>query len=496
MVLALRNETARERSSMTVVLESVRDFSLDTVRRVAWEGEAVVFGVQALSRMRSAREQFLNLVEREPNLKIYGVTTGYDDAAGTIASAEERARLVKNPPEILAAGVGEPMPERVVRAMVFTRLINFVSGYTGLSLPTAQQVADMLDGRPLPVVRLQGQDSQGELLQLTNLYSGLDRARFEPRDANALVNGTGCTPGLLADVALRARRRTEIITRSFALSIDAASMGLDPYDPALKDMMGDEHQAAAIDALSGLLEGVPMTGRRTHQNPISWRILAPMLGHMYRTVAAVEEAATIALSRVNDNPVFIGPSEAAPNGRVISTGGFHNPAGYHAMNWLSATWADLAVLAARETEKMHLNAVTGLPPNLVRDGGAGTRLLAITSYDLAGRAREHAIPALIPLYSAGSLQTDTIMPIFLAFEKETGASHCLDSCLAILCACSSQALHVAGREPAPALRGFLAGVRRRFPPVETARDLGGDAQRLAGDFGEAVLEHIGVSDLA
>jgi histidine ammonia-lyase len=482
---------------MTVVVENLEDFNLEAVKRVAWDGEPVVFGSEALARMRTARRQFLDLLEREPDLKIYGVTTGYDDAAGSLVGPEDRARMVTRPPEMLGAGVGEPLPERVVRAMIFTRLINYVSGYTGLSVETAQRIADMLDGRPLPVVRIHGQDSQGELLQLINLFSGLDRALFQVRDANAIVNGTGGTPGLIADVALRARLRTEIVARSFALSIDAGWMGFDPYDPALKNMMGDEHLASAIDALSGLLEGAQMTHRRTHQNPISWRILAPMLGHVHRTVAAIEEIATNALGRVNDNPVFIGPEQAPPNGRVISTGGFHNPDAYHAMSWMSAAWADMAVLAAREAEKLHLNAVTGLPANLVREGhSATTRMLAITSYDLASRAREHAIPALIPLYSAGSLQTDTVMPIFSAFEKEGQAARSLDMCLAILCACSSQALYVADREPAPALRGFLAGVREMFPPVDSPRDLGSDAQRLADTFAAAALGSATNLDLA
>src|ERR1700680_4740700 len=361
---------------MTVVLESLDDFNLETLKRVAWDGEPVAFGAQALARMRTARQQFLDLLEREPNLKVYGVTTGYDDAAGTLVGPEERARMITKPPEMLAAGVGEPLPERVVRAMLFTRLVDYVSGYTAVSSEASQRGPAMPAGRPLPVVRMHGQDSQGELLQLTNLFSGLGREHFQVRDANAIVNGTGCPPGLIADVALRARRRREIVTRSFALSIDAAWMSLDPYDPALKEMMGDEHQARAMDALSGLLRGAETVGRRTHQNPISWRILAPMVGHVFRTVAAVEETARVALGRVNDNPVFLGPAQAPPNGRVVSTGGFHNPAAYHAMNWLSAAWADLAVLAARQAEKLHLNAVTGLPANLVRDGWTGsTRML-------------------------------------------------------------------------------------------------------------------------
>jgi histidine ammonia-lyase len=131
---------------MTVMLESLDDFNLGTLQRVAWEGEPVAFGEQALARMRTARGQFLDLLEREPNLHVYGVTTGYDEAADTIVGPEERARLATKPVDLLAAGVGEPLPDRVVRAMNFSRLINYVSGYTALSLETAQQVADMLDG--------------------------------------------------------------------------------------------------------------------------------------------------------------------------------------------------------------------------------------------------------------------------------------------------------------------------------------------------------------
>ncbi len=193
---------------------------------------------------------------------------------------------------------------------------------------------------------------------------------------------------------------------------------------------------------------------------------------------------------ISDHSSKHAPEIDLPSG-FASTGGFHNPAAYHVMNWLSAAWADLAVLAARQAEKLHLNAVTGLPAKLVRDGqSSSTRLLAIGSYDMASRARDHAIPALIQLYSAGSVQTDTIMPIFLAFGKEDQASRCLDVCLAILCGCSSQALYVARREPAPGLRGFLAGVRDRFPPVESPRDLGADAMQLADAFAAAAVGRI------
>jgi histidine ammonia-lyase len=477
---------------VTVVLDTLDDFGLENLRRVAWDGEPVVFGDGASARMRTAREQFLRLLELEPETPIYGVTTGFGDAAGTLVDPAERERLAQRPAPFVGIGVGPPMSERAVRAMIFSRLINYVSGYDGLSLETAQGVADMLDGRPLPVLRRVGVDSQGELLQLTTLFQELDGSRLQVRDGNALVNGTGCAPGLLGDVALRARRRARLVTRLFALSVDAANLGLDPYDPALKPMWGDPYDCAAIDALAPLLAGGTTAGRRRHQSPISWRILARMLGHLLHTVDEVEEAARNALTRVSDNPVFLGPDEAPPNGRILSTGGFHVPAAYHTINWLAAAWADLAVVAAREVDRLQRREVTGLdgrtPDDPVRIALA---LWVPVAHDLAGRAVAQAAPALTPLYTGTTtIETDVVMPLFLAYEKEEAVTWCLDRVLAILAACSSQALSDAGREPAPALRQLLADVHARVAPVEGKRDLGTETELLAADIAAVVEDRL------
>jgi len=473
---------------MTVILNDTTDFNLESLRRVAWKGETVQFGNTALSRMRIARERFLNMVETVPDLHIYGVTTGFGDGASTILSKEGQAKLAKAPNFVRNTGVGEAMPGRAIRAMIFTRLINYTSGYAAISMETAQAVADMLDGRPLPDVRVAGMDSAGEVLQLITLYAHLMGDMSLARDQNALRNGTGCAPGLLGDTALRARRRTRIAGAVYALSIDAASLNMDPWDRALKSLIQDPHEGEAIDLLNGYLDGMKMEGRRSWQPPISWRILTRMLGHMLRTVALLEQHATMALSAINDNPVYLDEEQSPPHGRVISSGGFHVPYAYHPMNWMTATWADLAAITARETEQIHKKSVTGLPDRLwVDDNRYSTAFLSVSGYDLARRAAEHANPALIPLYSGSDGQTDTIMPLFSAYEKEMKAARCYDLCLAMLAASASQALAVAGREPAPALRPILAEVRAEFPVVTDARNLGADVEHLADAFSAAIL---------
>ncbi|HKY95176.1 MAG TPA: aromatic amino acid lyase [Kiloniellales bacterium] len=465
---------------MTVTLNDLTDFTLETLRRVAWDGEAVTFGPAALERMRRRRAQFLALVEREPQTRIYGVTTGFGDKAKTLLSAEERARQAKSPAIQKSLGLGPRVPDAAVRAMILSRLINFVSGYAAVSLETAQGVAAMLDGRPLPEMRLESQDSAGELHQLFNLYHHLMGPMSGLRDQNALRNGSGCAPGLLGELALRSERRAAVASAVFALSIDAGGMGLAPYDPALKPILNDAYESQAIDRLASLLAGVETRGRRDYQAPISWRVLTRMLGQMYRVVGALSHTAEELLTTVNDNPVYLGPEEAPPHGRCITTGGFHVPRAYHAINAQAALWGDLAAIAARETQQLHRGTVTGLPDRLWQgDSRFSTFFFSAAVYDQAQRAQDAARPALIPLYTPPDEQTDIVMPLFLAWEREGAAARALDRCLAMLAASASQAMHVAGRDSAPALRPLLAEVRKVFPVVESARDLGYEAEALA-----------------
>jgi histidine ammonia-lyase len=446
----------------------------------------VAFAPVALERMKLRRAQFLALVEKEPETRIYGVTTGFGDRARILLSRSEREQQATSPAIQKSLGVGRRLPVSVVRAMIFSRLINFVSGYAAVSLATAKDVAAMLDeGYPLPEMRLESQDSPGELHQLFNLYHHLMGLMSQLRDQNALRNGAGCAPGLIGELALRSERRAELAVAVFALSIDAGNMGLAPYDPALKPLLNDRFEAKAINGLNYCLAGVSMEGRRDYQAPISWRVLTRMLGQMHRTVAALKEAAEELLTTVNDNPVFLGPEEAPPNGRCITTGGFHVPRAYHAINAQAALWADLAAIAARETQQLHRGSVTGLTDRLWNVGSRfSTFFLSGAVYDQAARAQDAARPALIPLYTPQDEQTDIVMPLFLAWEREGAAATAFDRCLAMLAAAASMALDVADREPAPALAGLLARLREIFPVVRDARALGEGIDSLAGHFAE------------
>src|SRR5258708_1990769 len=153
-------------SLMALSLASRADLTLANFRRVAWQGEAARFAPAALARMTASRRQFLDLLESDPELTIYGVTSGYGQHANKRLSGEERKHHARRPPHGPAVAFGPSLPERVVRGIVFARLANYVEGHAAASAELATAVAAMLDGECLPKVSLAGQGGAGEVTAL------------------------------------------------------------------------------------------------------------------------------------------------------------------------------------------------------------------------------------------------------------------------------------------------------------------------------------------
>ncbi len=475
---------------MTVVLEAREDFTLEAFRRVAVDGEDAVVGPAALRIMGAARAGFERLLHSGPPGFIYGVTSRPGVEVGTTIPPEEwrgYARRFRG----VGRGFGrECLDERVVRGIVFARLADFVGGHAKVRPELAQQVAALL-AAPLPCLPLDGQTGAGEILPLMHVMAAIDGDLVEG-EGMALINGSPCATALVADVALHAEHRLALAEAIFALSIEAYRAPLDAYDKALDDLRGDEAERVILRHLRGYLSGSSTSGRLTHQAPVSFRILPQVLGQAQRAVRATEHAAATALGSVTENPVYLPADDDHPSGRVLSTGGFHNGAAAPAMNWLTAAWADLALVAQRQITAMHSPA-SGLPHLLAPAGfiagasGGATNLFGWVATGLVEEARSAAAPTLLPA-TINDSQNDIASPTFGAYRSHNKAAECLDSVLAILALVSSQALFVSDRRPATPLAGLLTGIRSVFPPVETERaGQGTQAGELADILHKAAL---------
>jgi len=296
----------------------------------------------------------------------------------------------------------------------------------------------------------------------------------------ALVNGSPGSAALVADAALAARSRLRLAEEVLALSAEALRAPLEAYAPELEELWGDQHEAAALRRLRGLLTG-GAEQRRAFQAPVSYRILPRVLGQAHRALAEAERAATVSLSEVSDNPIFVPPSEAFPAGRVLSNGSYHNARAPAALDSLAGTWADLCQLAERHTHRLRVD-----PEAL---GGSDVKPSPVTYLPMVQvayteEARSYAQRTALP--SGGFDQDDVVSTGFLAWGKEEGAAGCLEAVLATLAATASEALHVSGRPAPPELAALLAEVRKHVP-VQHEELYGDGLGRLASAFGASAL---------
>jgi len=485
--------------NMTIILNNRQDINLENAHRIINEKPRVLFSPAALSKMQQARLEFERLLSSDAQQFIYGTTTAPGARAkDNLSAAQQHGQGKKLHDFVSLAPVqigNRYLPEHISRLIIFARLTNFIEGHGKVRPEIAQRVAELLNG-PLPSVPLVGLVSPGEVIPLMHLYEGaLTDLELAPGEAMGLINGSPCAAALVSETALSASQRMQLIEHILALSIEAFGAPLDGYDPALLKLWNDPFDQQAIQTLNRLLTGASSQGRRSYQPPVSWRIIPRLLGVLYRAEAATQEIAGHSLSSVSDNPVFLEPDPGQTLGRCISTGGFHNAQAARAIDNINATYADISVLCAKQTSKLLDGSGTGLPSLLIApdSGIVGTEFLAWIQTDLVERARRAAQPALLSsgLDDPQGGQSDIPAPVFSSYEHNLTVTECLDHALVILGVVCSQALFLAGRQPAPPLQPFLDTLRDVVPPLtdrSSTKEFNEGIRTLSQMFGNMALQ--------
>jgi histidine ammonia-lyase len=474
------------------------DLTLDLVHRVAWRGETLALSAAAKDRIAQRRRDFEALLQ-DPDHGVYGVNQGQGEMIRYRLDATQIAQLARLKPFPAAVSFGDYFPPRVVRAMVLARFANILEGHGFATPRLADALIALLNADTLPRVACTGQGGAGEILATYPLFAALSEGfDLEPGERSTLINGAPGAAALLADVALAARRRLALVQRVLALAIEAFGAPREHYDRALGALWGGAHHRAAFDQLDALL-GPPGAATRSHQAPVSYRIIPAVLAQADWAVSQAEATAATALSSVTHNPTYLEPDADHPLGRCISTGGFHNALAAPVIDSVTGVWADLCLLSGRLCAGLLNGRVSGFPDFLLADrdpsesdghGALGYLPMAIAGF--VEEARALAQRSFIPAVDASVFgQDDVAAPAFLAWPKEAKAGQVLDRALAVLAVTASQALHLTKRDlRAGPLRNLLNLVRELVPPVGRDRVLGPELQGLSERLSVSIFETI------
>jgi histidine ammonia-lyase len=480
----------REASTAAQVSISSRaDIDLDAFRRAAWEGEGVAITPAALDLIGERRAQFEVFITAHPERRFYGINVHAGDGSHRPLDDAARADYARGMQS--AVSFGEPLPRRVVRGIVLSRLTNFIEGHSAVTPGLAEAVAAMLDGRQLPDVPRHGNGGSGEIPALGALFGSIGTERqLELKESMSLINGSPCAAALTADATLCAADLIRWAQRLFGLSATALGVSAEIFDARLDELWGDPFQAQALALIRAQLDpaggaggagdaasaegaaGVGELGAPGQvQPPVSFRIIPRVVGNALRVLDEARAAARTSLGAVSDNPTLLFQGTELVD--IVSTGGFHNGTAAPVIDSLSATVADLAALALHQVHRLQ-ESRDALP----RFDATNLGIVQMAANGYAEEARAACVPSLLGLGGRG--QNDVPSPSFIAFNRYERVYGFAAGVLACLACIAAQSLAQTGRLVSPSLTHTLESISALSPPLTERRSLGPELSALSG----------------
>ncbi|HEY6816222.1 MAG TPA: histidine ammonia-lyase [Croceibacterium sp.] len=388
-------------SSVTVTGGAI---SSSEVEAVARSRARVVLGDTARARLGAARVA-LEAAMAEGQV-LYGVNTGFGSLARQRVSSDQLRQIQRNLVLSHAAGVGEPLPDAVVRAMLFVLVASLARGFSGVRPELVERLIALLNAGVTPVVPAAGSvGASGDLAPLAHAALvligegeasfggerlsgsmalarvGLTALELEAKEGLALINGTHLMAASAALSLLDIERVFAAALVAAAMSIDACR-GTDEFlDPGVHLARGQHGQSEVASRLAALIAGSQIVPSHLHgdprvQDPYSLRCAPQVLGACLDAIRFARGVVERELGAVTDNPLVFADREA-PARRVVSAGNFHGMPLALALDTLCIALSHVAgiaerrvyyILAASDSENRlnpHLSPIPGTHSGLM-----------------------------------------------------------------------------------------------------------------------------------
>jgi histidine ammonia-lyase len=468
-----------------------RDLTIDNVIEVARGRRPVALDPDAVRRMAGARAVIDRLVA--DGTTVYGVTTGFGDLADVRIEPPQTAELQRNLVRSHAAGIGDPLPDEVVRAMLVLRANTLAVGLSGVRVALAELLVGMLNAAVHPVVPSRGSlGASGDLAPLAHLAlvligegeasvdgagpgggaDALARAGLEPvelaaKEGLALLNGTQLMAGigcLAHHDALRLALTADVVG---AMSLEAMLGTGAAFAEQLIAARPHPGQVASARHLRALLaESEIWASHRADtehrvQDAYSLRCMPQVHGAARDALAELGRVLAVELNAATDNPLVF------PTGEVISGGNFHGEPLAMALDYATIAVAELASISERRTARLvdpHLNG--GLPAFLTEQPGmeSGLMIAHYTAAALVNELQALAHPASVDTIPTSANQEDHVSMGGTAALQLAAAVDRAEHVLAIEALCAAQGLDFrAPMRPGAGVAAAHAAIRSRLP---------------------------------
>ncbi len=507
------------------------DLTLDELREVVYERRPVLLDPDARLRVQAARAVVDDVVES--NRVAYAVTTGVGKLSDVRIPPDQLRELQVNLLRSHAVGVGDPLSEAEVRAMLLLRANSLAKGHSGVRTEVIDALCEMLNRGVHPVVPSQGSvGASGDLAPLAHLalvligeghawhsdpksrrprrlgdpharqypaVEALKRADIKPlkleaKEAISLINGTQAMVAIGTLALLSAQVMVDSADVIGAMSADALRGTDVAFDERIHKVRPHAGQARSAANLRRMLEGSAI--RESHrqcgrvQDAYSLRCMPQVHGAVRDALAYCMQVLETEMNSAVDNPlVFVAPKQvgapqpAEPRGDIISGGNFHGEPVAFALDFLAIALSALAGISERRIERLVNPALNeGLPPFLASGAGlnSGFMMAQVTAAALVSENKVLAHPASVDsITTSGNKEDYVSMGMTAALKLKSIAANALNV-LAIEAIAATQALEfLAPLKPGKRAQQAMTALRAACPSLEHDRSLAPDFARVA-----------------
>ena len=449
---------------------------------------------------------------------VYGINTGFGLLAQTRIPDDQLELLQRNLLLSHAAGIGDDLPDEVVRLALALKVNALARGHSGVSRPLVDALIALLRHDVLPRVPAQGSvGASGDLAPLAHLsavllgigearvagrsvpaaqglrHAGLEPLRLRAKEGLALINGTQVSTALALHALFGCEGVFAAALVAGAMSVDALKGSDAPFDPRIHALRGQPGQIDVAAEYRRLIAGSAI--RASHvdcsrvQDPYSFRCQPQVMGACLDLIRHAAQTLAIEANAVTDNPLLFSEDEAA-----LSGGNFHAEPVAFAADTLALAIAEIGSLSERRTAVLVDPKMSGLPPFLVQHSGvnSGFMIAQVTAAALVAENKTIATPCSVDSIPTSANQEDHVS---MATHGARRLSRMIDNAAAVigvevLAAAQGIDFHRPARSSAP-LETVHAELRARIPFYSEDRYFSPDLRAaqdwvLGGRFRELV----------
>lgn len=474
--------------------------SIQDIQRIVFENYKLELSPGSTQNIQKSRE-YLNQRMSSQQDPIYGINTGFGSLYNVKISTENLTKLQENLMKSHACGLGEEVPEDIVKIMLLLKIQSLSYGKSGVQLETVQRLIDFYNNDVFPVVYNQGSlGASGDLAPLAHLtlpligegevnYDGyrqpahkvLEALGWSPitlqsKEGLALLNGTQFMSAYGCCVLIKSLKASVLSDIISTVSLEGFDGRIEPFNHLIHDVRPHKGQVETAQYISELLEGSELINQHKEhvQDPYSFRCIPQVHGASKDAIAYAVKVFETEINAVTDNPNIFAEEDL-----IISGGNFHGQPLALALDFLGIALAELGNISERRTYQL-ISGLRGLPPFLVSEPGlnSGFMIPQYTAASIVSQNKQLASPASVDSIVSSNGQEDHVSMGSNAATKALRIVDNLYKILGIELFNASQALEF--RRPKKSsdfIENFVKIYREDVPLVQEDRILHYDMER-------------------